>query len=181
VRALEDSSADGATKADAAKALGTFAGATAANKVPYTTAAAATAAVVMANALPPLVELLRSGSDDGRAVAAGALGILAGGAVGVMPVIVSAGALPPLVAMLSSGSEDGSKLYAAQALGVLAGGNVRIKSFVVGAGAIPQLVAMLSGGSDEGKRHASTALANLIPVGTASAQLSLSLIIPYFT
>jgi hypothetical protein len=67
VRVLEDTSADGATKVNAVRALVLFADAYAANK----------GAVAAAGAIPPLVELLHSGSDKGRAGAAGALGNLA--------------------------------------------------------------------------------------------------------
>jgi hypothetical protein len=166
VQKLENASTDDADKASAAAVLGTYvqAGNTSANKAPNITAATATTAVVAAGALPPLVELLRSGSDDGKGYAAGALGMLADGNVDIMPVIVAVGALPPLVVMLSSGSEDGSKLYAVRALGVLAGGNVGIAAAVVAAGGIPPLVELLHSGSDEGKRHAWMALASLLPV-----------------
>jgi hypothetical protein len=63
VRVLEDASADGATKANAARALKNLICGNDSNTV----------AVFMAGTLPQLVELLSVGLDEGRAEAAGVL------------------------------------------------------------------------------------------------------------
>jgi hypothetical protein len=54
-----------------------------------------------AGALPPLVKLLRGGSDKGTTDTAGALGNLASGNDAVMLAVAAAGALPSLVELLS--------------------------------------------------------------------------------
>ena len=66
VQVLKDASADDAHKANAATALKMFASTNDANR----------AAVVRADALSPLVELLRTGSDQGKTYATAALGTL---------------------------------------------------------------------------------------------------------
>jgi hypothetical protein len=99
VRALQDASADGATKANAAGALLNLANGDAANK----------AAMVTAGAIPPLVELVRGGSDQGKVSAAGALYYLSNGNAANKAAIVMAGALPPLDELLRAGSDLGKE------------------------------------------------------------------------
>jgi hypothetical protein len=65
-------------------------------------------------ALLPLVELLRGGLEEGRAMAAGAMINLA---AGDPTAVVAAGAIPPLVELLHSGLKLG-RVYAAQVLSV---------------------------------------------------------------
>jgi hypothetical protein len=69
----------------------------------------------------PLVELLSSGSDEGRAEAAGALWNLAVVNNANREAVLAAGALPPLVDLLIVGSDKG-RAYAAGALGDLSNG-----------------------------------------------------------
>jgi hypothetical protein len=68
---------------------------------------ASRADVVAAGALPPLVWLLSSGSDSGKAEVAEVLGILSGNNAN-NAAIVAAGALPPLVKLLSGVSDEGN-------------------------------------------------------------------------
>jgi vacuolar protein 8 len=85
VQVLKDASADGATKANAAFALGNLAAATDADN---------RAAIVAAGAIPLLVELLRGGSENGRANAAFVLGNLSTGDDAITTVVVAAGTIP---------------------------------------------------------------------------------------
>jgi vacuolar protein 8 len=139
VRLLEDASTDDTTKSNAARALCLFADANENNRV----------AVAAAGAIPPLVELLRGGSDEGRAEAAEALWILAYSDD-------DNDAVTPLVELLSGGSDEG-RAEAARALGNLAYDD-DIAVVVVAAGAIPPLVELLSGSSDNGMAIAAGAL-----------------------
>ena len=85
--------------------------------------------IVELGALPLLVNLLQSGSDEAKENAAGALGSLARNSDNQTK-IVEEGALPPLVNLLQSGSDE-AKTNAAGALGNLADGisqNQRIKA-----------------------------------------------------
>jgi hypothetical protein len=82
VRALEDATADDGIKANAAFALGMFSSTNAADK----------AAVVTEGAVKALMKLLRRGSDEGRANAAGALGSLLFGREDIAVAVVAAGA-----------------------------------------------------------------------------------------
>ena len=76
-----------------------------------------------AGVIPPLVELLRGGSDNGRAKAAEALWNFAAGNAADRAAVVEAGALPPLVELLRLGSDEQGSKNAAGALRKLAGGN----------------------------------------------------------
>jgi HEAT repeat protein len=76
-------------------------------------------AFAVAGAITPLVELLRSGSDECKQAAATALGRdLASSHRGIAAAIVVAGAIPVLVELLRSGSDEVKK-YAQAALGGL--------------------------------------------------------------
>jgi hypothetical protein len=106
VRVLEDASTDGATKANAARALGNLAAANANYKV----------AVATAGAIPLLVELLRGGSDEGKKNATGTLWKLAVGNASNAAVIVLADAIPPMEDMVRSRGSAKGKKFAAMAL-----------------------------------------------------------------
>jgi predicted ThiF/HesA family dinucleotide-utilizing enzyme len=94
------------------------------------------------------VELLRDGSDEGRADAAKALGNLAIRGDDIAAAVVAAGALPRLVELLSDGSDKGNA-NAAEALGILAYDDEEIAAAVMAAGAYPPLMELMDGGSDE--------------------------------
>jgi hypothetical protein len=111
-----------------------------------------------AGALPPLVELLRSSSDEGKAKAAGALWNLA---IVNKAAVAEVGALPPLVELLRGGSDEG-RANAAGVLRSLTSGNDTDKAAVVAAGALLPLVELLrNGGSAMGRRFAAGGLYNL--------------------
>jgi vacuolar protein 8 len=148
---LENASADAATKADAAEALGILVFDTNVSRE----------AVMRAGTLPPLMELLSGSLERGRTYATVALGDLAGGHVDVAAAVVVAGAIPLLVELLRSGSDEGKK-YASAALGRdLAGANVDIAAAVVSAGTIPLLVELVRSGSADVKKCALAALGSL--------------------
>jgi len=146
VRLLEDASTDDTTKSNAARALCLFADANENNK----------AAVAAAGAIPPLVELLRGGSDEGRAEAAEALWVLVAYSHDDNDAVI------PLVELLRGGLNE----YRAEAFEMLVellrGGTYVIKEAVAAAGAIPLLVELLRGGSDEGNAMAAEALMILV-------------------
>jgi hypothetical protein len=85
VRALEDTCADGAIKANVAGALGNLMIADNENR----------AAVLAVGAIPPLVELLRGSSDQGKAETAGALRNITGGNDANKAAVSAAGAILP--------------------------------------------------------------------------------------
>jgi hypothetical protein len=63
-----------------------------------------------------LVELLSSGSDDGRVYAAVALGNLACGNDTITAAVVAAGAIPLMVELLRGGGSVEGRMYAVEAL-----------------------------------------------------------------
>jgi hypothetical protein len=85
------------------------------------------------------VDLLSSGSHEGRAKVAGLLGNLMCGNDAIKTAIMAAGALPPLIELMSGGSDRG-KAFAAGALRSLVIGN---DAAVVAAGALSPLVELL--------------------------------------
>ena len=152
---LEDASTDDTTKSNAARALCLFADANENNR----------AAVAAAGAIPPLVELLRGGSGEGRAEAAEALWILAYSHDDSDAVI-------PLVELLRGGLNE----YRAEAFEMLVkllrGGTDVIKEAVAAAGAIPLMVELLrGGGSVEGRMYAVEALYNLTSLDAGRRQV----------
>jgi hypothetical protein len=192
VRMLKNSSADSATKTNAAAALYDLASSNDANR----------AAVMRAGALPLLVELLSNGLDKEREDAAATLCSLAAGIAANKAAVAAAGVIPLLVELLGSGSEglrskatgtlvniagtdhtagmragvipqqvellrggcDEVKALAAGTLGILTGGDrVDIAEAIVATGALSPLRAMTRGGSDHCKDKAAAALRNLIP------------------
>jgi hypothetical protein len=92
-------------------------------------------------ALPPLVVLLRSGTDDGKTNASAAISWLASDAP-TLALLVSEGALPPLVALLQSGIED-AKATAASAIADIAQ-YAPTRSRILEAGALPPLIMLVS-------------------------------------
>jgi vacuolar protein 8 len=92
------------------------------------------AAIVAAGALPPLVELLRSGSDEVKMCAAKVLGRdLADTDIDIAAAVVAAGAMSPLVELLYGGS-DAVKKYASPALVSLGLGKPVLAAAIVRAG-----------------------------------------------
>jgi HEAT repeat protein len=87
-----------------------------------------------AGALPLLVELLSSGSEEGRANAAMALDNL--DFDNHWSAVVAAGAIPPLVELLHDGSDDG-RVNAEEALANLMCDNSDNTAAAVAAGALP--------------------------------------------
>jgi hypothetical protein len=126
VRVLEDTSVDGNIKGFAARALGNLALAYDNIKV----------AIVAAGAIPPLLELLRGGSDEGRAGVAWALANLTINDAANKVAIVLSGAIPLLTEVLHGGSDEG-RAGAAIALGNLASASNTNKVAIAAAGAIP--------------------------------------------
>ena len=110
------------------------------------------------SAIPLLVEIVRSGSTQGKAKAAAELMKLSV-KVDVMAEISKEGAIPPLVELVRSGSDEG-KANAAGVLRNLAL-NVEGKVAIAEAGAIPPLIDLVRQGSAEGKGKAAAALSIL--------------------
>jgi hypothetical protein len=104
------------------------------------------AAVVAEGALPSLVQLLRNGSEEGRAEAAGALRNLA---CANAKDIVATGAIPELVELLRDGSDEG-KVKATGTLGNLGSFSIDAKRAIVAAGAIRLLMDLARVGSKKG-------------------------------
>jgi len=119
------------------------------------------AKVVEAGDIPKLVELLRSGSADTKAVAAGVLMILARNDDNRAR-IAQAGAIPHLVELLRCNSAKGpGRAAAAHALRNLAARNDENRAKIIEAGAIPELVEILRRTGEEVKAVAAHVLRNL--------------------
>ena len=103
-------------------------------------ALAALALVVFPAAIPPLVALVRDGTDEQKANAALALQNLAGNDDNKVA-IAKAGGIPPLVALVRDGTAD-QKHYATAALSFLAA-NADNQVAIAKAGGIPPLVALV--------------------------------------
>ena len=84
--------------------------------------AANTAAITAADAIGPLVALVRDGDNRGKTYAAGALAKLAAGDDAIKAAITAAGAIEPLVALVRDGDAQG-KAHASGALSNLSNGN----------------------------------------------------------
>ena len=123
------------------------------------------AAIARAAAIPPLVALMRDGTDQQKPYAAAALGKFAqSGHLDVA--IAKAGGIPPLVALVRDGNDE-QKEHAARALKNLcrersetlkANPNVVL---IAEAGGIPPLVALVRDGTAAQKEHAARALRSL--------------------
>mmetsp|Transcript_24740 Transcript_24740/g.41341 ORF Transcript_24740/g.41341 Transcript_24740/m.41341 type:complete len:694 (+) Transcript_24740:414-2495(+) len=164
VRLLEDSLVDGATKSNAVQALRNVVALGDAYRV----------AVVEAGALPPLMELLRSGSDEARANAAEVLGNLTFDDDDMETVdFVAAGAIPGLVEMLRGGSDEG-RGKAAWVLRKLMASNHANKAAVTEASALPPLVELLRTGSKEGRANAAGALGILLSGNDTSSRVAVA-------
>ena len=110
------------------------------------------ALIVAAGAIPPLVALVRNGSDDGKEKAANALANLADNVDDVADQsIVDAGGIAALVELLRDGSAVG-KEEAARALANLACNDVAAQP-IADAGGVAVLVELLRDGSDGGKER----------------------------
>ena len=111
-------------------------------------------------AIPPLVALVRDGTDDQKVSAASALRYLAWRPDN-SEAIRRAGGIPPLVALVRDGNDD-QKVSAADALRILARGSDNYVVLAIAkAGGIPPLVALLCDGNDAQKATAARALGNL--------------------
>ena len=141
VRLLEDASTDDTTKSNAARALCLFVDANENNR----------AAVAAAGAIPPLVELLRGGSDEGRAEAAEALWVLADSDD-------DNHAVTPLVELLRGGLDECRAEASEMLVELLCRGTDVMKEAVAAAGAMPSAggasAQQLGGGQGKGRRGA---------------------------
>ena len=115
--------------------------------------------IAEAGGIPPLVELLRDGSANGKLWTAGALGNLARDAAN-RDLIAEAGGITPLVELLRDGRVE-AKAEAARALWNLACDNGANKVAIAEAGGIPLLVELLRDGFADARRSAAGALCNL--------------------
>ena len=154
VRALREG--DGA-KTAVARALGDLAYANDANRV----------LIAEAGGIPPLVDLLRTGSAKAKKSAAWALRMLTR-TDAYQAAIAEAGGIPPLVEHLRDGSAE-AKLWAARALRELADNNPANKVLIVEASGIPPLVELLRDGSQIAKYQAAHALRHLALNNAANA------------
>jgi hypothetical protein len=111
-----------------------------------------------AGAIRLLISLLRNGTVQGKAAAAGALFNLAAIA-GNQVTIAAAGGIPLLIALLRDGTAQG-KTDVADALWNLAV-NADNQGTIAAAGGIPLLIALLRDWTAEGKSKAAAALYNL--------------------
>ena len=120
-------------------------------------------ALVLAGAVEPLVQLLRSPGSD----AADAARALARLSMNNAVEVGADGAIPRLVEMLRLG-DDERKWSAAMALRNIASDGESLQAAVASAGAIPPLVELLRGGGDgsnssaRAKKHAARALLHLM-------------------
>jgi vacuolar protein 8 len=153
VRVLEDASAGNATKANAAGKLARHARGDWGNP--------RTKAVVVAGAIPSLVELLRGGLNEGKKNAAAALGMIAP-CSDATAAMVAAGALPMLVELLRSGSDKGKATAAGALANLMANNNDDSNAAVVVAGVILLLVQLLRGVLAPGQTNAAAALRALL-------------------
>ncbi|KAJ1624663.1 hypothetical protein T492DRAFT_881461 [Pavlovales sp. CCMP2436] len=121
--------------------------------------------ILGAGALPLLMALLRAGTEDGKASAAGAILWLARDSP-TRTLILSAGTLPPLVALLCDGTEQ-CKSGAAFAIAHLTKDApirtllLEVPTLLGEASILPQLVALLRAGTEQGKENSAFAIATL--------------------
>jgi hypothetical protein len=152
------------------------------------------AAIVEAGVVPLLVARLNGGSaaaepggtplnpaaDQGRNLAAWALGRLAADNAAARAAIVEAGLVPLLVTRLS-GSLNQGREHAAVALKHLAARNHTIRAIITEAGAIPPLVEMLSSGGWYTSRPAAAEVLGFLTEGNhdiAAAVVEAGAILP---
>ncbi|DAZ99731.1 TPA: LOW QUALITY PROTEIN: hypothetical protein N0F65_003518 [Lagenidium giganteum] len=114
---------------------------------------------VDAGGVPPLVQLVRGGTDKQKEHAALALARL-GGKTSNDEKIAEAGGIAPLVELEAQGSEAQAE-YAALAVGKITTTNHSIQAKVVLAGAIAPLVQLMANGSEQQKECATRALGNI--------------------
>ena len=111
-------------------------------------------------AVPPLVALLKHGSDQGKENASCAIAVLAT-SKGLKRTIEKSGALRRLIRLLSSENPT-SRMYAALALGNLANSSEARKEAITARGGTMPLINLLSDEEgDETSLYAATALAHL--------------------
>eukprot|EP00854_Cymbomonas_tetramitiformis_P025161 gene25161-30706_t len=123
------------------------------------TASSSTAGIVSAGGVPPLVQLLRDGTDEGRTHAAEALAnLVALDSAERRQAIVEAEGIPAIVQLLTTGTNEGKTNAAAALRNLGAYDTVRL---MADAGGIPGLTQLLLEGTEEGKANAAAALANL--------------------
>jgi HEAT repeat protein len=107
------------------------------------------AAMTAAGAMPPLVLLLASDSEDVRLAAARTLRNVVSQTshVGTKLAIAAAGGIQSFVRLLGPGSSEDVQMQAAASLVGLASGLAELKSAIAAAGGIPPLVRLLGPGS----------------------------------
>jgi len=121
---------------------------------------AAREAIVAAGGIEALVALVRDGSPDGKAAAAGALHNLSFNNDGSKASIAAAGGIRELVALVRDGSSDG-KAAAAAALRNLSSNHAWTSALIAAAGGIEALVALVRDGSPDSKMPAAGVLRNM--------------------
>ena len=114
--------------------------------------------VLAAQAIVPLVALLRIGTAKGQEAASATLGMLASGNADTQKAIVDADGVVPLVNLLKTGSAKVQE-EAASAIAAI-DADITYQETIIKAGAIPPLVAMLMGGSAAAQAFAAQATAN---------------------
>jgi len=117
-------------------------------------------AIAEAGGIPPLVQLLRDGSEDAKVETAAALRNLTHGSDANKVAIAEAGGIPLLVQFLRDGGA-GTKKWSAGALRNLASNNAANRVVIAEAGGVSLLVQLLRDGCAEAKFEAWAALCNL--------------------
>ena len=118
----------------------------------------------MADAVVPLVGVMRGGSSKAMMHAAAALAAISELAEH-RELVVKAGAIGPLVRLIRTGIDD-SKVFAANTIGWLAEDNPDVQDAVATAGAIPLLITAVHSGKVQ--TAAAHALSSLLSSGSAS-------------
>ena len=141
-------------------------------------------AIANVGGIAPLVELLRSGSDNAKKHAAEVLlDLTCNNATAAA--VAAAGAIAPLVELVRSGSEGTAEwrasengwrasACAAAALGSLAAENDANKVAIAEAGAIAPLIELVRSSSEKAKEHAARTLHNLAINATNAAAIAVA-------
>ncbi|CAG9463857.1 unnamed protein product [Pedinophyceae sp. YPF-701] len=117
--------------------------------------------IALADAIEPLVDMLMTGSEEGKEISATALKNLAGTTDNVRR-IINAGAIEPMVTMLHSPkTHDDGRTAAAGAIGFLATNSKATQILIAVIGAVKPLLGLMHHGSEEAKVAAAIAVTNL--------------------
>ncbi|KAG6613187.1 Vacuolar protein 8 [Phytophthora cinnamomi] len=116
--------------------------------------------------LPPLIHLLRTGTDRQKAWATNALVEVSAMNDGTRAAVAREGVIPPLVALARDGTEEQKRL-ATNVLAHLSFSNDAVRVEIVREGAIPPLTAMVQTGTDAQKQLVVNVLAHLASTNLA--------------